>query len=341
MRNAVNLQRCAARQAVERPPHRGEVAVEVERALLDHVQRAVGFHLRLDIDFRHGVGLRIGPHRSKRHENAWRTRPAPPTASSAARAFPTAAAAAAADAGVRTACGGSGACGGRQCASSCEDANHSCFARSCSLQLGDGHAIIANRTLLYCGELTERRRCSPAKRVYATSVSGVDSLESLGTDVLFRRGGSDGHAHIPSSFFARTLPRIDARHFVQPCARTATAAPMRNLRKRPPYLHATLSRSVRQSVNVAVSDIARFRKLRSDTETPQVNELLPVHVRGHVVLSHLPSPICPDLPRRSTCRQCSATHLRPGHGQVQRSSLFKVRRDRPTALLSEPDAFRI
>ena len=47
-----------------------EIAVEIERALLGHLQRAVGFHLGLDIHLRHGVRFRVSLPGSQRHKRA-------------------------------------------------------------------------------------------------------------------------------------------------------------------------------------------------------------------------------------------------------------------------------
>ena len=68
--HAVDLEGSVLRKPVEGPPHRGEIAVEIERALLGHLQRAVGFHLGLDIHLRHGVRFRVSLPGSQRHKRA-------------------------------------------------------------------------------------------------------------------------------------------------------------------------------------------------------------------------------------------------------------------------------
>ena len=56
--HGVHLQLRVRRQPLERPPHRREVTVEVERALLHRMQRPVRLGLRRYVDLRHVVGLR-------------------------------------------------------------------------------------------------------------------------------------------------------------------------------------------------------------------------------------------------------------------------------------------
>ena len=56
--HGVHLQLRVRRQSLERPPHRREVSVEVERALLHRMQRPIRLGLRRYVHLRHVVGLR-------------------------------------------------------------------------------------------------------------------------------------------------------------------------------------------------------------------------------------------------------------------------------------------